>query len=57
MSRPTYLYKEIVRIGRNGTEEEAQAELHNATRERQEWKKPLVSWQMAMGSISVSIWP
>lgn len=41
MSRPTYLYKEIVRIGRNGTEEEAQDELHNATRERQEWKKPL----------------
>lgn len=54
MSRPTYLYKEIVR---NETEEEMQAELHNATRETQEWKKPLVRWQMAMGLISVSIWP
>lgn len=28
-------------VGRNETEEEAQAELHNATRETQEWKKPL----------------
>lgn len=44
-------------VGRNETEEEMQAELHNATRETQEWKKPLVRWQMAMGSISVSIWP
>lgn len=29
-------------VGWNETKEEAQAELHNATRETQEWKKPLV---------------